>query len=866
MSLPEDSHTATPPVGEFFRSRIDETSGNPLSGVLVLDDDVTRVRQPRDLMGIGIALLGVVAIMALAAYAQATTIGVQEDVRAVSSLLAKVFIIPVVVLESLITLVIPVAVLTELAIRRMGRQVVEAAAALALGLTLTLLFTQGLNLWASDTLIHGLSNPTSTGWNLTIPGYVAGLCGLLTAAGPRTRRRTVASSWNLLWVSLAIVLVLGQVSLTGVFVALLLGRIAGLTVRYISGVSSERAQGQALVRGVRKAGFEPLSLIRVHSLADTDTRNKHAYGSEAAANGFPMTDESRSDAATHPFTIDTDTRVYAMTRLDGPRLDVVVLDGDRQIIGFIQRMWRSIRVRGIEGRSAISLRAVAERAALLNYAAQAAGVRSHKLLGVSQVEDSMLLVFEHPERTVPVNSLDEEQLTGPIMREAWRQIDIAHKAGLAHRAISSDVLLVSNPASLDPAYPAVSSPQVWITGWQNGDIASTAFGRHMDNAQMLTMFALVVGPDRAIAAAREVLSQDDLLAVGPLLQSVVFPSITRAQMREQKTLIADLRGALVRELPEADVEPQQIVRFGARTIVTWAITFVAVTVVFTTIKFDQITEAVSQANPWWAVATFALGLITWFGAAMTFIGFASVRLPVFRATLVQAAASFVALAAPAGIGPAALNLRMLTQRGVATSLAVATVALVQVSGFVVTILLVVILSVATGEGGALRALPSTTMIVSIVTVVLVGACIFLVPQLRKWVLKKIRPTFRQIWPRLSELLSTPWRLALGIAGNVIVTLGYIFAFNAALAAFGYPVSLIDVAIVFLVGNTVGSLAPTPGGIGAIEFALITGLTTTAGVPATIATSAVVLFRVATYWARIPLGWLAMRYLQKKNEL
>ena len=51
------------------------------------------------------------------------------------------------------------------------------------------------------------------------------------------------------------------------------------------------------------------------------------------------------------------------------------------------------------------------------------------------------------------------------------------------------------------------------------------------------------------------------------------------------------------------------------------------------------------------------------------------KLPVWRATLVQSAATFVALAAPAGIGPAALNLRMLTRRGVSATLAGATVAL-----------------------------------------------------------------------------------------------------------------------------------------------------------------------------------------------
>ncbi len=107
---------------------------------------------------------------------------------------------------------------------------------------------------------------------------------------------------------------------------------------------------------------------------------------------------------------------------------------------------------------------------------------------------------------------------------------------------------------------------------------------------------------------------------------------------------------------------------------------------------------------------------------------------------------------------------------------------------------------------------------------------------------------------------------MGVLGNIVLTLGYVFAFDAALTAFGAHVSLIDVAIVYLVGNTVGAMAPTPGGLGAIEVALVTGLTTTASVPAAIATSAVVLFRVATYWARIPLGWLAMRYMQKRNEL
>ncbi|CPU66140.1 putative integral membrane protein [Mycobacteroides abscessus] len=72
-------------------------------------------------------------------------------------------------------------------------------------------------------------------------------------------------------------------------------------------------------------------------------------------------------------------------------------------------------------------------------------------------------------------------------------------------------------------------------------------------------------------------------------------------------------------------------------------------------------------------------------------------------------------------------------------------------------------------------------------------------------------------------------------------------------------------MIYLVGNAAGAAVPTPGGLGTIELALTAGLTA-AGVPVALATSATLLFRVATYWARIPIGWFAMRFLQKKGDL
>jgi uncharacterized membrane protein YbhN (UPF0104 family) len=232
---------------------------------------------------------------------------------------------------------------------------------------------------------------------------------------------------------------------------------------------------------------------------------------------------------------------------------------------------------------------------------------------------------------------------------------------------------------------------------------------------------------------------------------------------------------------------------------------------------------------------------------------------------VQAAAAFVALAAPAGIGPAALNLRMLTRRGVSTSLAVATVALVQVSQFVVTIALVLILSLVSGTNDAARFAPTPAMLITIGAIAGLVAASLLVPAVRAWVIRQTLPTVRQTWPRLIEVVGQPGKVALAIGGNVIMTMGYVLAFDACLAAFGQSLTLVQVALVYLVGNAAGAAVPTPGGIGTVELALIGGLTAT-GINPGVATSVAILFRVLTYWLRIPIGWLAMRYLQRKGEL
>ncbi|WP_456843845.1 flippase-like domain-containing protein [Cellulomonas sp. P5_C6] len=810
----------------------------PTEASVAIDDVPTvRVHHPSDLLGTILSALGIALVLVLATYAHNTTTGVAEDVQGFANLLQQILFVPVRVLEGFVILAVPLAVVTELAFRRLGRQIIDGLLAAFAALVLNEAALWAIETFGSDELVIGMSIRSGGEWVVTLPAYVALLVGLLTVVGPRGRRRTVKWSWNLLWIAIGVLLITAGVSLPGLVVSFLVGRVTGLGVRYLSGVQSERAYGSSLVAGVRRAGFEPARLSRV---ADETTGTSQLDG----------------DSAARALTRSTDHRVYELTTDSGDELDLVVIDGDRQVVGMLSRLWRSLRMRGIEGRSVVSLRQAAERSALLAYAARAAGVRTPKLLSIAEADDSMLLVQERPGHAVPLGDLDPEALTDEVLREIWAQLQLAHDAGIAHRSLTSDVLLVET---------AVGSPFVWLTSWEQGDVASSELARRMDVTQLVALLALRVGATRALDSAVAVLPGTHIAEIGPLLQTITLPRLTRDEMRANKKVLAELRSALVDRLPEADVEPQQLVRFGARMVLTIVVPIIAIVFVITSINVEEITSALAAGDWRWTVVAFVLGLITLVGAALSFVAFSPVKLPLWRATLVQTAATFVGLAAPAGIGPAALNLRMLQRRGVSTTLSAATVALVQVSQFVVTLGLLLVLTIASGNSeSALPISPAVLLVIGIVAALVASG--LLVPKVRQWVLAKTMPTLRQTWPRLIEVLGQPWRLALAFGGNLLMTLGFIFAFDASLAAFGQSASLIQVALVYLAGNTAGALVPTPGGMGTIELALAGTLTSITGINPGIATSIAVLFRVATYWLRIPLGWAAMRYLQKTGEL
>ena len=918
------SPVGIPVIGVTPMAEPTPTSGPtaPCSTTLLVDTTAHRLRRTEDLLDLALTLLGIFAVLVLAIYARETTTGVTQDVQnALAVVLRRILVFPLQTIEGLATFIVPLAVLLDRLLRRSWRSCGQAILSGIAGYAVAVAAMTGLVTWGPTALVMGLTVTASGTAQLGVSTVFASMAGLLTGAGDRNSSTAMRSGWAALWVVLGMAVLRGALTLPGAVLSLLLGRVVGLLVRYVFGVEDRRAHGVTLVRALRRAGIDAVRVVRMDRAPETrawivttdaplgyteqvreqvrenplgspaqepaglepatgdaptpaDEQVTNATTGSSGAEAASLLDSTPSNANTIKPATNVDLaavlaeassealsqarasvhRMYAVWDSTGERRNVTLLDADRQVAGFLSNIWDQIRVRGLSPTRDLSLRPAAEHAALMTMEARRARVRTPDLLGMAEAAESVLLVTDHVVGARSISDLGAE-IDDDVLDQLWSQLQRAHAAGLAHGSIDASSVVVDE------------SGRLWLLDWASGETISSELSRRVDLAQALALTALNVGAERAIDAASRSLTTAQLASIAPMLQRVVLPRQTREVMGRRgasRQVLQDLRDALVALTPTADAEPARLNRFSTRTVLMAVVALVAVWTLLAQLDFQQVSAAVSQANIWWMLAALVFSVATYVGAGLTLVAFSPERLSLWRSTEVHLASAVVSLVAPAGVGGAAINLRFLNRKGVPTAVGVATVALVQVVQFIVTVVLLVVLAAMTGQSTGLT-LPSGWVLVAAGAVVVVAAVVLTIPRARTWAWTKIEPTYRQVWPRLVWVMSNPVRLALGVGGALMLSLSYILSFSASLWAFGYTVPFAVLAITYLASNTVGSIVPSPGGIGPVELALTAGLVA-AGVPYGVALSTALVYRLVTFWIPIPVGWLSLQRLQKVGDL
>jgi len=159
-------------------------------------------------------------------------------------------------------------------------------------------------------------------------------------------------------------------------------------------------------------------------------------------------------------------------------------------------------------------------------------------------------------------------------------------------------------------------------------------------------------------------------------------------------------------------------------------------------------------------------------------------------------------------------------------------------------------------------LPSGSKLLLILAVIVAAAGILLATRPgRRLASGKLVPGLRSAAASLQLVARRPGKMIMSVGGSALVTLAYIGALVASIEAFGGGPGFVLIGAVYLGAAALAAIAPTPGGLGAIEAALVAGLTGV-GMSSGLAVSAVLLYRLATYWLPVVPGWLSWRLLQR----
>ena len=774
-------------------------------------------RRPRDLVTLLATLAVTVLVTAIGTFAAQTTAGLDADLTTATRVLPSfaLFILNTIGATSIIF--VPVLVGISLLTRNRTRQLVDAL--IAAGLSVLTLVAISILVVQSDSprLIIALTGGIQTQGVTPLDPLIAGLISFLVIARVFDRGKLgLIATVSVIALSFAS-LIAGQTTIVTQVVNIMLGWAIGLAVRYSFGTPINRASVEKIV--------------------------------EALDSGGLIVDQIDLSLET------SEGRIYRAILKTGSQINVWVFDWELQGSGVLSSWWRGLTVKTSGDFRGMSIRRRVERTALLTYAISATGVRVPEVEMVREIEpDSIFIALENLSGSsfAEINSR-KIKLTSSQIEKFLTDVKIIHDADIAHRSLAAENIFVTQ------------SGDIAFTGVHSGTVASTDLQQRVDLAEALVTASRSSSILETVQVAKRLFTTKELIRTIPAIQSVAMSRKTRQYLSSNKELLKDLRKALGELAPSAELQPISFQRIKWKNILLASASVVALYVLVPQFSQISIKDLITTAEWKWAIVALFGSALTYFASTALLLSFISVPINWFRTLQAQLAASFATLVTPPTLGSVAVNMRFLSRAGVSSPAAATAVGVSQVVIFFIHLSLLVVFGVVAGTQTDFSFRPPRITLVVFVIIFALVILSFSITKIRNWIFTKTRPIFSQVGPTLAIIAQQPQRLFMSILASISLNISYIVSFYAALNAFGSDISFATAAFVYLAGSTIGQAAPTPGGIGAVEAALIAGLTAS-GIPSGTALSGVLLYRVATFWLPVLPGWYAFANLQSKNAL
>jgi glycosyltransferase 2 family protein len=548
---------------------------------------------------------------------------------------------------------------------------------------------------------------------------------------------------------------------------------------------------------------------------------------------------------------------YAIELAGGEKLQMRVRTTHDRSADLLEQLWRTVRLRTSQVDEPFdTVQRRIEHEALAQTSAGAAGMRVAGVQSIVASPAGSVGLLEERIAGTTASSLPPERLDRRLLSEIWRQVAALHHRRIAHRTLGLAAVTLADDGG------------VVVGDFDAARLAATDRDLALDRAQLLVDTALRVGPHEAVAVAVEALGPKAVVAAVPYLQTLALPGPTRGKLRGNKEVLDAVREEVERA---TGVEPAPLARLE-RVRPRTAMSIVALAGGFYFLlpqlaSVGETAEAAARANWWWLGPIFAGAAATFFCAALSLLGSVSEPIPYLPTVRMQFAASFVGRIAPANTGTLAVGVRFLQRAGVDTAAAGTAVGLNALVSLAIHLALMAGFIAWTGTSGPGFSLPDANawLIAIAIAGVVSGLVVTLVPALRRRILPPLVQHLRTAGTSLADVVTDPLRVLALLGGAVGLNFAFILTLGASIAAFGGGVSFPEIGAAYLVAAAIGSATPTPGGLGAVEAALVAALSGY-GMSSSAAVSSVLTFRLATYWLPMIPGWIMFQQMQRREEL
>jgi uncharacterized membrane protein YbhN (UPF0104 family)/tRNA A-37 threonylcarbamoyl transferase component Bud32 len=543
-------------------------------------------------------------------------------------------------------------------------------------------------------------------------------------------------------------------------------------------------------------------------------------------------------------------------RADGSRVHVRVYGRDAADTQLAAKAWRFVFYKDTGATLTLTRLQQVEHEALCQMVAQDAGAHVPTLVAAGIAGPSAaLLVTDQVEGA----AIGEAHDPDAVLRALWQEIACLRDHRLAHGALDIEHVVVSGTTPV-------------ITDFSLASVSATPQRLDRDVANLLVSSALVVGAERAVAAAVDGIGVDAVGAAQPLLSKPALVRTTRSALRHEKKLLDQVQKEVARVTGAEVVEPIELRRVKPLTAAMVVGVLFALWVIIGQIgSLSALFDTLKGADWAWVLVCALLTQCTQVSYAFTTIGSVDEHVPLGPAVLMQYAVAFTNLVLPTGAASTVMNIRFLQKQGCNIPVATSSGVLCGLSGTFATFILFFVTLFALGQQGSLNDIggngddDAKLVLIGIVVVAIVIAVVFIVPRLRRLVQEKVWPQVRNGLRNLWSVFTTPRKLFLVLGGSFGAQIINSLGLGAALAAYGGHLPLGELILVVTGAGFIASVVPVPGGIGVAEASLIAGLTAF-GVDPTIASAAVVTYRLfTTYLPPIP-GSYATKWLIAHGDL